>query len=267
MRKPNYLEKASGPLFFVGFMVSKLQYLPFAAAAAAFRFISLGIYLAAYSAWFAASYKQKEHERAHDQWYGFAKIKEQFLFSSFIGFIATVMSVGAVFVPALFPPAAWLFVLGNIIWSIAEYHKLHNPPADKKFSYAQQEAYMSYAASTAAISFVTASSATIMFFFPPIAIPVTVFSLLLCAGLSTLAFEYWLNSSFGDHEPAPVPSSYNLMNADLGLKSSLENTFDNTPVPSPAQNPHPPEEGMPQSDTHDEDFSEDSDLTWAPKTP
>ena len=230
MPNTKYLEKSSGPLFFTGFIASKLQYVPFAAAAAAFRFISLGLYLIAYSFWFAASYNQPEHERADKEWYGFAQIKEQFLFSSLTGFIATVVSVAAIFVPALFPPAAWLFVLGNAFWTIGEYHKLNNPPKDQDFSYSQQEAYTSYALSTSIISVISAISATIMFVFPPITMPLSIFTILVCAGFGVLACEYLLDYNFGDH-PTTFTSSADAMEKGLGAGVSPQN--DHTPSQEP----------------------------------
>lgn len=118
------LDKASGIFFFAGFLLSKLQYIPFPLASAIFRFISLGIYSLAYLCWLTASLLHPDHPVNYRKWYGFAQIKEQFLLSSFVGLTATVLSVAAVFVPVLFPPAAWLFLIGNAIWAIGEYHKL-----------------------------------------------------------------------------------------------------------------------------------------------
>lgn len=230
MPNTKYLEKSSGPLFFTGFIASKLQYVPFAAAAAAFRFLSLGLYLIAYSFWFAASYNQPEHERADKEWYGFAQIKEQFLYSSLTGFIATAMSVAAIFVPALFPPAAWLFVLGNAFWTIGEYHKLNNPPKDQDFSYSQQEAYTSYALSTSIISVISAISATIMFVFPPITMPLSIFTILVCAGFGVLACEYLLDYNFGDH-PTSFTSSADAMEKGLGAGVSPQKDHTNTHEP------------------------------------
>lgn len=224
------LDKASGIFFFSGFLLSKLQYIPFPLVSAIFRFVSLGVYLLAYLSWLTACLLHPDHEEHYRKWYGFAQIKEQFLLSSLVGLIATVISVAAVFIPALFPPAAWLFLLGNIIWTIGEYHKLKNPPAqDDNFSYSKQKTYLSYAATTCAITLVTAIAATLMFFFPPLAIPITIFSLVVCVGLGALAFEFWLNSAFGDHKPTPTPESYAQMSDTLGPSPALE--LSDTPEP------------------------------------
>lgn len=224
------LDKASGILFFAGFLLSKLQYLPFPIVSAVFRFVSLGIYLLAYLSWLTASILHPDHKEHYLKWYGFAQIKEQFFYSSFIGLGATILSVAAVFIPALFPPAAWLFFLGNLVWTVGEYHKLRNP-LDKNASYSKQSAYCGYATTSSAISFVTAISATLIFIFPPMAIPITIFSLIVCVGLGALAFEFWLNSSFGDHKPAtgPGPGSYVQMGDTLGPSPSPEHA--DTPEP------------------------------------
>lgn len=230
MANAKHFDKASGIFFFSGFMLSKFQYLPFPLASAIFRFTSLGSYLLAYGSWFLANLLHSGHQEREDKWYGFAKIKEQFLFSSLLGFIATILSVVAVVLPVLFPPAAWLFLLGNLIWAIGEYHKLNNPPADDAdFSQTRQQAYFAYAATTTAISLVTAVAATLMLIFPPAAIPITIFSLLICVGLGALALEHWMDSSFGAHEPSQAPSSHNKMAKELSPTLSAENIHSQAP--------------------------------------
>lgn len=225
------LSKSSGGLFFSGFMLSKLQYLPFPVVSAAFRFISLGLYLLGYISWFVASLLQPDHKHHHDKWYGFAKIKEQFLLSSCIGFIGAILSVVAVFIPILFPPAAFIFFLGNIIWTIGEFHKLKNPPGhDEHFSSTQQKSYVHYAVTTTAISLITAVAATLMVIFPAMTLTITIFSLLVCVGLGALAFEFWLDTNFGKHSPThtqyiPQHESYSTMSHGFGSSCVLEHSF------------------------------------------
>lgn len=217
------LDKASGIFFFAGFLLSKLQYLPFPLVSAIFRFVSLGVYSLAYLSWLTASLLHPDHKEHFRKWYGFAQIKTQFFLSSFIGLTATIISVAAVFIPALFPPAAWLFLIGNAIWAIGEYHRLKNPPlGDDNFSSTRQKSYVSYAATTTAISLIAAIAATLIVCFPPMAIPITIFSLLICVGLGALAFEFWLNCNLGKHEPDQVPDSYNEMTEILGPSLSSE---------------------------------------------
>lgn len=234
MNTTQKLEKSSGIFFFTGFMLSKLQYLPFPLVSAVFRFLSLGLYFGAYSTWFASSLMQPGQKQPKDKWYAFAKLKEQFLLSSLVGFIATALSVAAVFVPVLFPPAAWLFFLGNIIWTIGELHKLKHPPEHKEdFSHTKQKAYLNYAITTTAISLVTALAATLMVVFPPATLTLTVLSLLICVGLGTLAFEYWLNSNFGKHEPLKKAGSYTNITDELGV--SPTHSPKNALAPKPHQ--------------------------------
>lgn len=210
------MNTASGVLFFAGSILAKLQYIPFPLASAIFRFLSLGLYLSGYALWSISILLLTGHKQRDDKWYGFAKIKEQLLYSSLIGFVATVLSVAAVFLPVLFPPAAWLFFIGNVIWAISEYHKLKNPPEDENFSYTKQDAYQSYTMTITTISLVTATAATLMFVFPLIAIPTTIFSLLLCAGLGALAFEFWISYYFDAHKPLKDPDSHMKMSDELG---------------------------------------------------
>lgn len=225
------LDKASGIFFFTGFLLSKLQYIPSPLVSALFRFISLGIYSLAYLTWFLASLLHPDQKEQHyRKWYGFAQIKEQFLFSSLIGFIATILSVAAVFVPPLLPIAALLFFIGNLMWAIGEYHKFKSPPPlDQNFSMARQKSYVSYAATSTAISLVAAIAATLIFFFPPLAIPITIFSVLVCIGLGALAFEFWLNSNFGKVAPTPVTESYQQINESLGPSPSPDSRYSPEP--------------------------------------
>lgn len=214
------LEKTSGIFFFLGFLLSKLQYLPFPLVSAIFRFLSLGIYSLAYGSWSIACLLHPDHKEHHHKWYGFAQIKEQFLFSSFIGLIATGLSIAAVFVPVLFPPAAWLFLIGNVLWTIGEYHKLKNPPQNNEdVSYTQQKNYFYYAITSCAISLVSAVAATLIVAFPPLMIPITIFSILLYIGLGALAFEYWLHSKSAENTQS-IKGSYNQMNDSFGPTAS-----------------------------------------------
>ncbi|QMT60430.1 hypothetical protein [Legionella sp. PC997] len=262
------LDKASGIFFFAGFLLSKLQYIPFPLAASIFRFLSLGVYGLAYLSWFTACHLHPDHPEHYRKWYGFAQIKEQFIFSSAIGFTATVISVAAIFVPALFPPAAWLFLLGNIIWAIGEYHKLKNPPpADENFSSTRQKAYVSYAVTSTAISLVAALAATFILLFPPLAIPITIFSLLICVGLGALAFEFWLNANLGQHEPDLRPDSYFEMTETLKPSPSLDHS--NSPEPEPScfngLFSDPPKQSQPsKSSVKDEEHKEEDGLKVNP---
>ncbi len=202
------LNNASGGFFFSGFMLSKLQYIPVPIASAVFRFFSLGLYMLGYAAWFFSSYFQPEYKKHKEKWYGFAKIKEQFLLSSFVGFIGAVISIGAVFFTPLLPLAACFFLLGNIIWVIGELHKYKNPPAhDENFSLTRQKAYVGYAATATSITLVAAVSCILMIALPFLALPITLFSLLIYVGLGALALDFWLDSYIGNHKKFNANSS------------------------------------------------------------
>lgn len=220
------LEKASGILFFSGFLLSKLQYVPFPLASALFRFISLGAYFLAYSSWSIACLLHPDHKKHNQEWYGFAQIKEQFLFSSFLGLLATILSVAAVFVPLLSPAAAWLFLIANALWVTGEYHKWKNPPQNNSFSSEEQrnekqKNYVYYAMTTCAISLVAAVSATLIIVFPPLVIPITFFSFLVYVGLGSRAIEFLFNSITPENEPT-IEESYKKMDEPLGLSISPE---------------------------------------------
>jgi hypothetical protein len=218
MSKARYLENASGACFFSGFMLSKLQYLPFPIVAAILRFVSLGVYLIGYGMWFIASLLQPKHQRKNAKWYGFAMLKDQLLFSSIIGFIATIISLIAVSIPFLFPAAAWLYTLGNIIWAVGEYHKLQNPPEQNtNLYYEKQNAYFKYSLTMTTISLVTAVASTLIIALPLATIPITVFSACICVGLGAFAFENWLVSTFGTHHDLPLNESYNQIKTELGV--------------------------------------------------
>lgn len=214
------LHKTSGILFFLAFMLSTLQYIPNFYIAGIFRMIPLLAYLVAYGVWFASNLLLKGHEKKPHAWYGFAQIQKQYLFSSIAGMAATILSIVGLFVPICFPIATAVFFLANALLAIGEYHKLNNPPNEKDFSYTKQKSLVYLTGITALISLVTCVSATLIFIFPTIAIPLTIFSLLISIGLGLWALEYRLDSIFGKHqlgkEPREHPfESYIIMNKQL----------------------------------------------------
>lgn len=190
-----------------------------------------------YGVWFISSHFHPEHTYNEEEWYGFAQFKEQHLFAAILGLIATVLSIAGFFAPVLLLPAAWLFVASNLMWATSEYHKLNNPhPKDENYSHSYQEAYSSYATTLAAISVATALSATLIFLFPPLTIPILVVSAITIAGLSILVAEIWLNYTCDNHPPTPVPStSHDQMVKSLGPKNELEEI--NSPRPYHGKGP------------------------------
>lgn len=63
-----------------------------------------------YATWFLVSHFYPNQMPKKNEWFGFAQIKEQYLFASTLGFIATCFSIAALFVPVLFIPTSWLFL-------------------------------------------------------------------------------------------------------------------------------------------------------------
>ena len=230
MSHSQHLNKASGLFFFLSFMLSKLQYIPIPIVANVFRLCSFLFSLTAYSTWFSSNLLNPDHKPLHNEWYGFARIKELLISSSIVGFAAAVLSFSSLFVPILFPIAAWLFVVDNIIWSIGEVHKLKSPPTDNpNFSYTQQDSYLSYAIATTGISIVTAMTATLIFIFPLMTLSITLFSILICIGIGVIAMESWLDANFGTHNPI---STNSYVQIEKGME--LEVTSEKSPTPYPA---------------------------------
>lgn len=205
MTKSQKFDKASGVFFFIAFMVSTLQYVPFLFVAGGLRLISLLISLGAYGLKLASNLYSESYDKQKHTWYGFDKINKQFTYSSLANILATIVSIVAIFYPICFPPAAWLFFIGNVLSSIAEYHTLKSPPKDDKFCYTSQDSTVSYQIVISIISLITAITATLIFVFPPFAIPISIVGILLSAGFGALALEFRLDSIFGEHIPSRYP--------------------------------------------------------------
>ncbi|WP_298622292.1 hypothetical protein [uncultured Legionella sp.] len=218
MIHPRKLGKLSSTFFLLGFIISKIQYLPVTIVSSFFHIIALGCYFLAYGAWFISSHFQPNQENNTEEWYGFAQFKEQFLYAATMGLIASLISILAIFFPVLIVPASWLFFSSNIFWTIGEYNKLQNPPeSDENYSHSYQSTYLAYAMTMAATGLTTALSTTLVFIFPAITVPIIITATIISTGLGVLATEYWLDYTFGDHKKTPLsPHSYNYMNKSLG---------------------------------------------------
>lgn len=224
MSNDTKLNNASSYFFFSGFIVSKIKYLPVPLVSPILNLISLFLYLVGYCFWFISSHFYPSQEKKESEWYGFAQFKEQYLYAAALGLVATSISLIAIFLPILLVPAGWIFLGSNIIWTIGEYHKLNNPPShEEHFSQDRQSVYVSYALSMTLIGFITATSTTLAFFLPVITIPLLISTTLICIGVGSLAFKFWLESKFGDFQPpCPNDASYKQMNNDLGKKIHSE---------------------------------------------
>jgi len=224
------LDKVSSFFFFSGSVFGKIKLLPIPVVSTAFNIISLVFYMVGYGIWFIASHFHLSHTPNEDEWYGFAQFKEQYLYASILGLLATTLSIAAFFIPVLLIPAAWMFVASNFMWTSGEYNKLNNPPYDENYSHTYQETYTSYALTMTTISIVAALSTTAIFLFPPVTVPVLILSALIVLGLGALAAENWLDYTFGDHKPTPVvQTSHSQMNHSLGPRVSPKDTYSPAP--------------------------------------
>lgn len=257
---PSKLSNLSGFFFFSGFVIAKIQYIPIIMVSSALTIISHLLYMLGYACWFLSSHLFPNHTPKKNEWYGFAQFKEQYLFAATLGFIATSFSIAALFAPVLLIPAAWIFLGGNFMWASGEYHKLNNPPPyDKNYSHSQQNAYFAYSVTITSMTVVAAINTTLVFIFPPIAVPMFIITTVIGVGLNALALEIWLNFTFGNHKPTPVQTSHDQMNQTLGPKvlpeesDSLAPYHDNDllksskPIP-PQPEPQPEPDNIPLSD-------------------
>ena len=231
MSKAKTLDKISGISFLLGFFMSKVQYVPTAVLspfiAPFFNLAALGLHLIGHSTWFLASHFYPEHAQHYKEWYGFAPFKEQHTYAATIGMIASVISIAALAFPPLLIPAAWLFMLGNVFWSVGEYHKFKSPPKDEEYSESYQNSYLNYAIAMTALGFVSALSATLIILCPPLLLAVSIVSAIATVGLGITAVGYWYDYTFNEHPTTTAPKqnhSYELMAQALGDSCTLDNS-------------------------------------------
>ncbi len=230
------LDKVSGFFFLLGFIVSKVQYLPNIIFVSLINIFSLSCYFLAYGAWFISSHFNPSQKNNDKEWYEFAQFKEQFLYAAAIGLVASFISISAIYLPTLLVPASWLFLLSNILWTIGEYNKLKNPAeTDENYSHTYQNANLNYAMTMTVAGLTTAIATTLIFIFPPITVPVIIASAIINTGLGMLAAEYWCDYTFGEHKKTPVQHSYTHLNESLSPTNEPEKT--NFPQPYQGVNP------------------------------
>lgn len=198
------LESASGYLFTIGAVFSKLQYLPITAVRVTSNLSALLMYLAGYFLWVAACQRYPHEELQTHRWYTFAEFKDQFTASAVIGSIAMAFSLFAIANPIAFVASAWLMVVSNFLWVVGERNKMVNPPQYRQLpDPKQQETYFNYSTIVFAISVITALSVTGVVFFPISAIYIVSLATILTTGLSLWSFEHILENWF----PSPAKSS------------------------------------------------------------
>ncbi|CEK10895.1 hypothetical protein [Legionella hackeliae] len=224
MKIAERLDTASGVFFFLGFVVSQLQYSPFVLLAALANLGTLFFYSIGYGLWLIASQLYPEYPRKQDCWYGFIEVKNQHRIAATLGTIAMLCCIAGIFLPVCLITAGWLFFASNLIWCIAEYHKQKIHPTHSN----AQSAYMKYAILSTLLALIPAAAATISMFFPPAALCAFIVSTSLGFSLGALSFYCWLEYTLDINEQ-PLPQSYKL------LSQHLEITHLPTPSPSPCQ--------------------------------
>ncbi len=200
------IDKLSNIFFIMGLFFSKLHYFPLYFLSGLFNLVALSFYLLGYITWLTASFLHPDTAINDEEWYGFAQFKQQYSISALIGTVATVLTLATLFSQILILPSAWLFLVSNVFWCIAEYHKLKNPPAYGDYSHTQQTSYLNYCITSTSLSFFVAAMTTLTFCIPPTAIFTVPFSLLVGAGFSLVSFYYWRDYRFGKHEICSVSS-------------------------------------------------------------
>lgn len=209
MSHADKLNKASTAFFFAGFAVSKLHHTPFVVLATLSNLASLFLYAIAYCLWFLASRLYPDYPRKAQSWYGFTEFKNQHIIAVILGVAAIISCVAALSMPIAIIPATWLFASSNSIWCISEYHKKQSLPiSDKDYSVSLQTAYLHYAFTTTALSFLTALDTTLVILFPAEAVLILTFSSFAGVGLGALAIYFLTDYIYHKHTFDGIDMSY-----------------------------------------------------------
>ena len=229
-----------GTFFFAAFISSKVKYLPLIGISPWFHIASLICNFIGHSLEYLGSRIEPDHNKHFDEWYGFLEFKEQYGVAASLGIIATLLGVAALFFPPLIIASTWVFLIGNCIKSVGEYHKYQSPPDnDPDYSGKRQKALLNYALTTCVLSLIGAVAVTLIFVFPPSTLYIVIFTTLLGIGFGALSVEFWLDSYFAIQESMEITNSYQTVQAKLNnendstysVNSALQNDFDNTHTP------------------------------------
>lgn len=203
------LNKASTAFFFAGFAVSKLHHTPFIVLATLSNLASLFLYAIAYCLWFLASRLYPDYPRKAQSWYGFTEFKNQHIIAVILGIAAIISCVAALSMPLAIIPATWLFASSNSIWCISEYHKKQSLPiSEKDYSVSLQTAYLRYAITTTALSFLTALDTTLVIAFPAETVLILTFSSVAGVGLGALAIYFLADYIYHKQASDGIDMSY-----------------------------------------------------------
>ncbi len=213
------LDDASSKFFLVGFIAAKLQLLPVPVMPTIFSLLSSSSYLLGYALWLIACHFHPDHPPKKEAWYGFSQIKNQHRIASGVGFIGVSLCLLSFVFPVLLLPGVIAFATSNVVWSIAEYHKRNNPPADKSYSPERQNNYLSYAILSTLVGVIAATSLALVVIFPPIGAAALFISSVIGFSLTVAAFYFLLST------PKPKEDfscSHHKINQQLS-SSSLKN--------------------------------------------
>ncbi|KTD49456.1 hypothetical protein Lrub_0555 [Legionella rubrilucens] len=223
LRHAKRLDKASGVFFLMGFIFSKLQTIPIVFVSSIFNLLSLMCYLTAYSLWLAACERYPDHPPRAQSWYGLVQFKSQHKVAAVMGTLAILTCLAAIAFPPALIPSAWLFLVSNVLWCIAEYHKMRHPPVyDEDYSSKRQAVYMRYALLMTSASLVTALATTLVFCFPPAALATLMTATILCILINLAALQDWVAFTWVKHPPDTWDESHALINNELGCEPGHE---------------------------------------------
>lgn len=240
MKHVKRLDKASSIFFFLGLISSKVRYIPLSLFWPILNTATLAFYFLGYILWLIASFLRPSLAPKKFTWYSFAEFKQQHKLAAILGVIATILSVLAIAFPILLVPASWLFLLGNCIWCVAEYHKFNNPPLyDDNYSHEKQKIYLRYALLMTSITLVGALATTVTFCFPAIVLPVMLFSTLLGILLNLTALHEWIKYSTFDDGRNGCKHSYTMMAAEMECELSPQPEQEHDPSIHIAPEPIP----------------------------
>lgn len=190
-------------------------------------------YLTGHFLSYIGSHIEPEHRRKAGAWYGFLQFREQFRLAAIIGILGTLLSISSYYLPVLLVFASWLFLIGNSIKSIGEYHKLNSPPtADTFFSTSRQNSLFLHSACNCLISIVSAIATTLVFFFPGASFSIMGVATLITIGIGAVSLQLWLDSHFGEHPKPCDLNSYALMYNTMGSKLRIAINPSITPIPT-----------------------------------
>lgn len=205
-KKRVLLDKLSGYLFLIGFLAAKLRAVPIVLLSVIFNYITFITYIVGYLFWYLAAIMYPSYPRKSDHWYGFAKFKEQYLLAAAIGLIASLLCA---IMPSMVIPAAFLYVLSNVVWTISEFHKKNNPPNNEdNYSPTRQKFYIRYALLITMGSVLTAVSLVLFTIFPAATVPILMISSILGGGIIMGIAYHWYVCTFKKFPDVKIAHSY-----------------------------------------------------------